>query len=173
MFDKFGEFDSVEELNKKAAELKAADNEKELIALAEENGLTRDDAEDYMDDCVPEFATVLQAAVGKIRVEAQYLGISGILEDWKNAVLDMCMENTQMQVAVRRKEKKLCECMALLVKFAFENKVRVSEEIVKVCKIKHNGKLEQMRSPLYLGVPNKATVKKIVTEYYLGQETGE
>ena len=58
MFDKFGEFDSVEELNKKAAELKAADNEKELIVLAEESGLTRDDAEDYMDNCVPECATV-------------------------------------------------------------------------------------------------------------------
>ena len=46
MFDKFGEFDSVEELNKAAAGLKTEGDEESLIALAEENGLTREDAED-------------------------------------------------------------------------------------------------------------------------------
>lgn len=167
MFDKFGEFDSVEELNKAAAGLKAEGDEESLIALAEENGLTREDAEDYMDDVTTEFATDLQAAIGKIRVEAERLKIAGILDDWKNAVLDLCAENVEMRAAVRKKNKSLCNCMALLIKFAFENKERISEEIVKACKVIHNGKEEPMRSPLYLGVPNKATVKKIVTEYYL------
>lgn len=167
MFDKFGEFDSVEELNKAAAGLKEEGDEESLAALAEENGLTRDDAEDYMDDVTTEFATDLQAAIGKIRVETEHLKISGILDDWKNAVLDLCAENVEMRAAVRKKNKSLCNCMALLIKFAFENKERISEEIVKACKVNHNGKEEPMRSPLYLGVPNKATVKKIVTEYYL------
>ena len=139
MFDKFGEFDRVEELNKAAAGLKAEGDEESLIALAEENGLTREDAEDYMDDVTTEFATDLQAAIGKIRVEAEHLKISGILDDWKNAVLDLCAENVEMRAAVRKKNKRLCNCMALLIKFAFENKERISEEIVKACKVNHNG----------------------------------
>ena len=43
MFDKFGEFDSAEEINKAAAGL----DETELKKLAEENGLDEDDAMDY------------------------------------------------------------------------------------------------------------------------------
>ena len=42
MFDKFGEFDSAEELNAKAAELKAAGEEKRLVELALENGLDKE-----------------------------------------------------------------------------------------------------------------------------------
>lgn len=168
MFENFGEFDSAEELNRKAMELKEAGKEDELVKLAEENGLTRDDAEDYMDDVTEDLATELQAAAGKIRAEAKNLKIEGILEDWKNAVLDMCIENHDMQAAVRKKGKSLCKCMAKLIKFAFENKVKVSDEIVKNCMVEHDGKQEQMRSPLYLGIPNKAEVKRIVAEYYLG-----
>jgi hypothetical protein len=77
-----------------------------------------------------------------------------------------------MRAAVRRKDKSLCGCMAALIKFAFENKVQVSDEIVDACKVQHNGKLEPMRKPLYLGVPDKATTKKIVMEYYLGEAEG-
>jgi hypothetical protein len=168
MFERFGEFDSAQELNKAAEGLKAKKDEDALVKLAEENGLSREDAEDYMDDVTPELASPLQAAVGKIRVEAKNLNIEGILEDWENAIIDICTENAEMQVAVRKKGKSLCDCMAALIKFAFENKVQVGERIVKACKINHNGKIEQMRAPLYLGIPNKATVKKIVTEYYLG-----
>ena len=65
MFDKFGEFDSVEELNAKAAELKAAGEEKRLVELALENGLDKEDAEDYMDGCISTLATTLSAAIGK------------------------------------------------------------------------------------------------------------
>ena len=52
MFDKFGEFDSVEELNRAAAAQKAEGDEEALIAIALENGIEKEDAEDYMDDCV-------------------------------------------------------------------------------------------------------------------------
>jgi hypothetical protein len=170
MFEKFGEFDSVEELNRAAAAQKAENDEDALIALALENGLTREDAEDYMDGCTDTLATDLQAALGKIRVEDDSLEIDGIMKDWKNAVIDLCTEDVALRAAVRRKEKSLCACMAALIKFSFENKVQVSDKIVDACKVKHNGKLEPMRGPLYLGVPDRAAAQQVIMGYYLGQE---
>ena len=57
-------------------------------------------------------------------------------------------------------------CMAELIAFSFENKIQVSDKIVKVTKIEHNGKKEPLRGPLYLGVPNNVEVKRIVEKYY-------
>ena len=168
MYEKFGEFDSVEELNAKAAELKDKEDEEALVALALENGIEREDAEDYMDDVSTEFATSLMAAIGKLKVEKEDTGINGILEDWYLLIVEACTNDEKMQVAVRRKSKKLNECMAKLIAFAFENKVQISDKIVNVCKVKHNGKTEAMRKPLYLGIPNKMQVKQIIAEYYLG-----
>lgn len=168
MFEKFGEFDSVEELNQKAAELKAEGKEEELKDLAVENGLEEEDAEDYLDECTQELATDLQAALGKLRMEERDLQIAGVLKDWKTEIVDLCTENREMRRAVRKKDKSLCECMARMVKFAFENKEQVSEKIVKACRVKHNGKEEPMRSPLYLGAPNRAEVRLIARDYYLG-----
>ena len=166
MFDKFGEFDSVEELNAKAAELKAAGEEKRLVELAEENGIDKEDAEDYMDDCTDELATPLMAAVGKIKVEGEHLKIAGVLIDWKDTIMEMCTEDIKMQHAVRKKGKSLTGCMAKLMAFAFENKVQISEEIVRETKVNHNGKVEQMRGPVYMGIPNKREVRKIARKYY-------
>ena len=84
------------------------------------------------------------------------------------SLTEMCMDNENMQIAVRRKGKSLAECMAKLIRFAFENKVQVSDKIVNITKVTHNGKEEAMRKPLYLGIPNRAQVQEIVKEYYLG-----
>lgn len=168
MFDKFGEFDSVEELNRAAEAQKAEGDTEAIFTLAAENGIDKEDAQDYIDNCTDELATRLMAATGKIEVESQDLEIKGIIEDWKNEVIAMCMGDTQMCEAVRKKGKRLGKCLALLIKFAFENKTQVSNKVVDLCKIIHNGKEESMRKPLYLGIPNRAQVKQIVREYYLG-----
>lgn len=168
MFEKFGEFNSAEEINRAAAQQLAEGDTEAILVIAKENGIDKDDAEDYINGYTEELVTVLSAAVGKIEVESEHLKIDGILKDWTGAILHQCMEDQKFCGAVRSKEKSLKDCMAVLIKFAFENKVQVSEEIVKVTKIMHNGKEEQMRSPLYLGVPNNAQVKKLVREYYLG-----
>ncbi len=67
MFDKFGEFDSVEELNLAAAGLLKEGDTKSLIALAEENGIDKEDANDYIDGMVDELATVYSAAFGRLQ----------------------------------------------------------------------------------------------------------
>ena len=171
MFKKFGEFDSCEELNRAAAAQKAEGDEEALKAIAEENGIDEEDAEDYLDGCVDELATPLMAAVGKLNVEAEYLELDGILTDWKDQIIEECTGDPKMQAAVRRKGKELAQCMASLIRFAFENKAQVSDKIVNITKVTHNGKEEPMRKPLYLGIPNRAQVAEIVRNYYLGGQS--
>ena len=166
LYKKFGEFDSVEELNRAAVAQRNEGDEEALVILAQENGIDKEDAEDFMDGCVDELATPLMAAVGKLKVEDEQLKLQGVLVDWKDAVVEMCTDDEQIQRAVRKKGKSLRDCMAALLRFAFENKVQVSEEVVKATKVTHIGKEEQMRGPVYLGMPNKYEVKQIVKKYY-------
>ena len=83
MFEKFGEFDSAAELNRAAAAQLAEGDEEAILMLAEENGIDREDAEDYIDGCVPELATPLMAALGKLELEKKDLKIDGILDEWE------------------------------------------------------------------------------------------
>ena len=121
-----------------------------------------------MDGVVPELANSLLAAQGKIRAEGRELEISGILADWKDTIIEECMEDKQFCAAVRKKSRNLCGCMAALIQFSFENKVRVSDKIVSITTVKHNGKMEPLKGPLYLGIPNRVETRKIIRDYYLG-----
>ncbi len=68
MFDRFGEFDSCEELNEAAAGQKEEGDLAALMALAKENGIEKEDAEDYADGYTSELTTPLTAAMGRITV---------------------------------------------------------------------------------------------------------
>ena len=65
LFERFGEFDSVEELNMTAEGLKEEGDLESLKVLAVENGLSEYDAEDYAAGDVEELASKQMAAVGK------------------------------------------------------------------------------------------------------------
>lgn len=173
MYERFGEFDSAEELNRKAAEQKAKGDREALVALAEENGIDREEAEDYMDGVNGELATPLMAAAGKLQAEANDLQLEGVLGDWKDAVMEMCMDDREMQCAVRRRGKCLRDCMAALIRFAFENKVQVSRKIVDAARETGNEKKESMKGPVYLGIPDRVQVRRIIREYYRAGESGE
>ena len=69
MFDKFGEFDSVEELNLAAEGFRSEGDLESLYALAEENGIDKEDAEDYADRITDELATPMMAVLGRLKVE--------------------------------------------------------------------------------------------------------
>ena len=79
----------------------------------------------------------------------------------------ICAQRIKLYSAL---SKKLRDCLAIMLRFAFENKVQVSEKIVKATKVMHNGKEEPMRGPVYLGFPNKTDVKRIVKAYYLEEK---
>ena len=68
MFDKYGEFNGLEELNRAAAGLKEEGDRAGLLTLAEENGIEREDAVDYWNGDAKSFATGNTAALGRIHV---------------------------------------------------------------------------------------------------------
>lgn len=170
MEHKYGTFDSAEELNRAAAGWKEKGDLEALTELALENGLDREDAEDYMNGETDALATPFLAAFGRLKTEAEDLELGGILNDWKDIIAGLCEQDGDMQAAVMDHRNSLKECMARLIRFSFENKVQVNDGIVKAVRITSGGKEEPFRSPLYLGVPNRAEVRKIAGDYYLGKQ---
>lgn len=165
MFEKYGEFDSVEELNKKAAELK--DNLDELKALAEENGLDPMDAEDYADGAMDELATPLMAATGKINAESKDLKLSGVLLDWSQELIKKCTESEELARAVRKKGKSLAGYIALTADTGFEKRAVVDKKITALCK----GEIKKIigSHEFSIGIPDKATRSKLIIQYYIGK----
>ena len=161
MFDKFGEFDSADEMNRAAAaQRKEGDNEA-ILAIAEENGIDREDAMDFIDGCVAAFVTPLMAAYGKLDIEAKELNPYEIMEDWLQYIKLRCAEEPEMAVAVRRKGKSLKGCIAALLEWSMKNQRPVDGEILKAVGINYK---------VTLGIPGMGRAKKIITEYYLGKE---
>lgn len=160
MFDKFGEFDSYEEMNM-AAEGQLAEGDTEaILEIARENGIDEEDAQDYIDGFAKEFVTPLIAAHGKLKVEAAELKMQEIMEDWLNYIKLRCLEDEQMALAVRKTGKSLKGCIAQILKWSYQNMYEVDKDIMKAAGVTGNVKL---------GIPGSATVKKIITEYYLGK----
>jgi len=162
MFDKFGEFDSAEELNKAAAGLKGEGDLESLYILAEENGIDKEDAEDYVNGDVPELANVLMSAYGKLKVEAEELKVYEIMEDWIQYIKIRCSEEPLMAAAVRRKGKSLKGCIAELLKWSFKNQYDIDKDILKAAGVN--------ASRCTLGIPGMGRAKQIITEYYLGKQ---
>lgn len=113
MFERFGEFDSCEELNRAAAGQKAEGDLEALKALAKENGLDPEDAEDYMDGIIPELATPMDAAMGRIDVwreaSKKDINIRIALDVLRTMVWDK-----EMQEAVMRKGRSPQKFMEIL-----------------------------------------------------------
>lgn len=162
LFERFGEFDSVEELNMTAEGLKEEGDLESLKVLAEENGLDAADAEDYANGIVPKLANCLLAALGKLKVEKKELKPCEIMEDWISYIEVCCSEDGKMAHAVRLKSKSLEGCIAAVLKWSFAHQYPVPAKIKKAAGV-NTGKVT-------LGIPGSTTVKKIIREYYLGKQ---
>lgn len=165
MFEKFGEFDSAEELNRAAAAQKAEGDLEALIALAVENGIDKEDAEDYMDDVVEDLVTPKTAAMGKLDLEKKDLKLSGVLLDWVQELVAMVMESDEFAGAVRKKGKSLAGYIALTAEKGYENRCVVDKRIVE--------KMDQVKKivgshEFSIGIPDKKTRKELATKYYMG-----
>lgn len=164
LYAKFGEFNSVEELNRAAAAQKAEGDEEALVALAVENGIDREDAEDYMDDCIDELATTLSAAIGKLKVEKEEYNIKGVLSDWVDELVHMCTEDDRFCKAVRSKGKDLAGYIALTAESGYKNRAVVDPRIVtKTTSIKNIVGNHEFS----IGIPDKKTRRELAKEYYL------
>lgn len=161
MFEKFGEFDSCEELNRAAAaQMKEGDDEA-LLALALENGIDEEDVKDYINGDVQELATPLMAAYGKLDIEEKELGAYGIMKDWITYIRIRCSEEPAMAAAVRQKGKRLKGCIGDLLAWSLENAREVDKEVLKRAGISFK---------VTLGIPDMAQAKYIITKYYLGEK---
>ena len=161
MFDKFGEFDSAEEINETAAGLLEEGDLKGLREMAKENGFDEDDVQDYIDGIYPELANTYTAAWNKLEVEMKELKVCEIMEDWVEYIRIKMEEEEEMQRAIRKKGKSLQGCIAALMKWGFKNQYPISKEIMKEAGV--------TASKVTLGIPGMGTAKKVITKYYMGK----
>lgn len=159
MFDKFGKFNSVEELNMSAEGLKAEGDKESFKELAEENGIDIEDAVDYWNGDADCFATKLMAINGRIDVESKSLALGDILEDWANYIKSLGSEDDKMAEGIMKGS--LSECIAELLKYSYKNMKPVPQEIIKAAGISGGN--------VKLGIPGAAQAKKIIRDYYMSR----
>ena len=82
MFDRFGEFDSAEEINETAVNLRKEGDVEGLRVLAEENGIDKDILEVFLEGDMLYLCDEMSAAIGKIDVEAGAAKCAEIMGDW-------------------------------------------------------------------------------------------
>ena len=160
MYDKFGEMSSYTEINELAENLMNVVDIESLSEMAKENGIPEDFVELYLEGEIPNLCDVLTAAVGKLEVEAADLKLTGLMQDWVEYIKGLCMESEMIAHQVREKGKSLKGCMAVLLKYSFENRVTVDKKIVQEAGIKA-GRVD-------FGIPGMAEAKKMIKDYYLG-----
>ena len=163
MFEKFGEFKTVEKLNKKAAELKAEGLYKSIVEIATENGLDEEDAEDYAAGETEVLATPCTAAHGRLKAESEDLKIAGVLMDWVDEIRQECLANEKVCAGVMKHS--LAGYMAILLEKGFEEKAVVDKRIVQ--QAKEVAKVAGDHG-ISIGFPNMAERKKIIKAYYGG-----
>ena len=158
MFDRFGEFDSWEEINKAAEGQKEEGDFNALKALAKENGIDEEDAQDYIDGIVDELCNSSMAAIGKINIEKKELGLTEIMADWADYIIKESIEDEKMALAVRKKGKSLAGAIGAVLKQSWKIKAAVPEEVMEAAGI---------RTRVEMGIPGYATVTRILRDYYL------
>lgn len=160
MWDKFGEFDSAEELNELAVNLREEGDAESLEELAKENGIDIELAEVFMEGEIPYLCDDMTAAIGKIDVEAAELKPAEIMEDWIEYLRARCFEDVETARAVRQKKNSLKGAIAELLKWSFEHQYPIDKDILRAAGV--------TAGKVTLGIPGMGQAKKIMTKYYLG-----
>lgn len=116
MYEKFGKFDSVEELNARAEELLKSGKEEEVRKLAEENGIPEFFTESYLAGESGELTDWMNAAIGKLDTEAgehkdRYVPVQPVADYLKS----LCIEE-QFARRVRCRTKSMEACMEYVEK---------------------------------------------------------
>ena len=176
MFGKFGEFNSAEEINRKAEELFNMQDLDGIRALAAENGIPHEYAQAYCEGDLPELCDRLTAAVGKLEVEEQEIVMVGVMEDWLSYIQAQCMESEEMAIAVRRKGRNLKDCLGKLLLWSLVNQKKVDKGVLASAEkqigkqnidLKKYGIEPRWLQYTRIGIPNMSTARQLIREYYL------
>lgn len=165
-------FKTVKELNDKAAELKNAGDLSELVKLAEESGLEKEDAEEYMEsddqeDCL---CNATMAAIGKLNMEEKDLHLESQMKDWKDFIVQMLTDypvdhadgdRDTLANAVFNPAKKLLDVLAAGLRLSSENRIEVDKRIIQAARLPE--------SAAFIGMCGRDDLKKIILDYYLGK----
>ena len=162
MFDKFGEFNSCDEINELAENLLNEGDYESIKVVGKENGIDIEMVDMYLEGEIPILCDPLTAALGKIEIECKELKPKEIMQDWVEYLKGQCMENEQIAFQVRRKGKSLKGMIGELLKWSFGNQIPVDKDILKAAGVKA-GKVT-------LGIPGMGRAKHIIRDYYLGGE---
>lgn len=167
MFDKFGEFNSFEEINTAAANQLKEGDVNAIKEIAEENGLDPMDAEDFIAGDISELCNALTAALGKLQVETKDLGIDALMLDWVSYIEGLCTDNKECALAVRRKDKSLAGVIGEILKESWKVQFEVDKRIIEAAGITNKA------GRITFGIPEEARVREIIKEYYLGGNADE
>lgn len=157
MFEKFGEFNSADDMNTIAATMLEEGKTDDILALAKENGIDEDDAKDFIDGIAGELCTPLMAAVGKLKIEAAAVKLPTMMEGYVFVINDMATYDKDLQAGIRKTSKKLVNVLGELLKESSKNRVALPKEITTAAGIK---------TTVYVGDVDRTTFKKIVRKYY-------
>ena len=165
MFDKFGEFDSFEEINRAAEAQKAEGDLEALKALAEENGFDPEDAEDFFHGYLDHFCAARDAALGKLRIERTDMKLEREFAMLTEELEKACMESPGVAAGVRKKGKSLAGYLAKIIDKGYEDAVEPPKAILdKVTAVP-----SQYRQHMKTGMPDKRDRMEIMRSYYCGE----
>lgn len=160
LYEKFGEFDSADQINELAQNLLREGDKESIYVLAQENGIPKDYADMMVDGFFPMLCDATMAATGKIDVEAAELKPKGIMLDWTEYIKAVCMEDGKIAENVRKKGKSLKGCIGALLKYAFEHQEKVDSDIVKAAGV--------TARRVTFGMAGQAEARKLIKAYYGG-----
>ncbi len=164
-YEKFGEFDSWEEINRAASAQKAEGDFEAVKAIAEENGIDEMDVQDYLDGMMPELCTPLTAANGKLDVEAAGLNLPMMMQMWVDHIRGMLAgdDDDSLKKGIRRKGKNMAELFGKLIVETSRTRKNTPAEIVTAAR-----KIDKsIPSTLPIGDISKKRFEEMVREYYI------
>lgn len=161
MFDRFGEFNSYEEINELAENLFNEGDYDSIKAMAKENGIDPELTDLYINGEIPELTDAMTAALGKLEIERAAMKPKEIMEDWVEYIRAECADSDMIAMAVRRKGKSLKGCIAELLRWSFKNQIPIEKDIIKAAGV--------TAGKVTMGILGMGRAKKIIREYYTGK----
>lgn len=162
MFEKYGEFNTAEELAESITNQIAEGDIQAAVEIAKENGIDEMDVQDIIDGTpADEVLTPCVVALGKLQIEAEaYKKNDSIIVDWIEYIKALAIDSEGVSRHIRLKGKSLNGCLGELLKFSYSHAFDIPEDISKAAGITN--------ARVKLGIPNAGKCKEIIRSYYGG-----